>query len=455
MDHRTYQPKPGRPVNIPWGPLDCLALELPAEWPAPDVVCPDLGGVLANYAEALSSALENIVGLEPLCQLARPGTTVAIVVDDPSRWTPVREALPILLRAIHAAGVRREDVTISVGVGRHRGVDSAAMRARVGDEVADNYPCHSPPLDDPAHYVYLGQTPQGVPVRVFRPVAEANLRILVGSVLPHLQAGFGGGYKLIFPGCSHRSTLVALHGQGLKGHAGGLLGGDVAVNPMRIAIRAAAGLLPGLCLSISHLLGDQGQVLRVVAGHPDTVQDTLSDEARGRFQAPGALPADLVVAGNAPWPGDPMMSFKVLLQHRAAGKPGGVLAGFFWTDPAEIDRSFPMAAMKAIAATGAIGGFVARRGLELTDRIAAAVGSPASFMIRWARELVVDRTVLVYAPPLHERFGPCLGPVHLFADQRSLWQAAARTIRPDQHEAIRVRIFPRGGLTYASSSERL
>jgi hypothetical protein len=32
---------------------------------------------------------------------------------------------------------------------------------------------------------------------------------------------------------------------------------------------------------------------------------------------------------------------------------------------------------------------------------------------------------------------------------------AARTIRPDQHQAIRVRIFPRGGLTYASSSERL
>jgi lactate racemase len=453
MDHRSYQPGPGRPVVIPWGPLECLALELPADWPAPDVVCPDLSGVLANYAAALSSALERVVGLEPLGRLARPGTTVAIIVDDPSRWTPVREALPILLRAIHAAGVRREDVTISVGVGRHRGVDAAAMRDRIGGEVADIYPCHSPPVDNLANYVYLGQTPQGVPVRVFRPVAEADLRILVGSVLPHLQAGFGGGYKLIFPGCSHRSTLVALHGQGLGGDAGRLLGGDVEVNPMRVAIRAAAVLLRGPCLSISHLLGDQGQVLRVVAGHPDAVQETLSDEARSRFQAPPALPADLVVAGNSPWPGDPMMSFKVLLQHRAAGKPGGVLAGFFWTDPAEIDRSVPMAAMKAIRATGAIGGFVARRGLKLADRIAAAAGSPASFMIRWARELVVDRTVLVYAPPLHERFGPRLGPVRLFADQQSLWRVAAGAARPDRNEALRVRVFPRGGLTYAPSTE--
>ena len=45
-----------------------------------------------------------------------PGRSVAIVVDDPSRWTPVREAMPLVLARLHAAGVRHEDVTISVGV---------------------------------------------------------------------------------------------------------------------------------------------------------------------------------------------------------------------------------------------------------------------------------------------------------------------------------------------------
>ena len=54
-------------------------------------------------------------------------------------------------------------------------------------------------------------------MRVFRPVARASLRIMIGSVLPHLQAGFGGGYKLIFPGTSHRTTLGALHRQGIDG----------------------------------------------------------------------------------------------------------------------------------------------------------------------------------------------------------------------------------------------
>src|SRR5262249_29285131 len=154
---------------------------------------------------------------------------------------------------------------------------------------------------------------------------------------------------------------------GLGGDAGRLLGGDAEANPMRRAIRAAAVLL-GPCFSISHVLGAPGQVLHVAAGHPDPVQDLLAAEARRRFRATDAEPADVVVAGNHPWPGDPMQSFKVLLHHRAAGRPGGVLVGLFWTDPREIDRSFPLPSLRAIAATGAAGGWVIRRVLALAER---------------------------------------------------------------------------------------
>ena len=43
---------------------------------------------------------------------------------------PVREALPIVLGRLHAAGVRPEDITISVGVGRHHARGRPAMRKR-------------------------------------------------------------------------------------------------------------------------------------------------------------------------------------------------------------------------------------------------------------------------------------------------------------------------------------
>jgi len=276
-------------------------------------------------------------------------------------------------------------------------------------------------------------------------------------VLPHLQAGFGGGYKLIFPGTSHRSTLGALHHQGLgaQSDAAGLLGGDAASNPMRQAIHEAASKL-GPCWSISHLIGGLGQVFRVIAGHPEPVQDLLAAEARKRFCAPLAPAADLIVAGNDPWPGDPMQSFKVLLHHRAACRPGGVLVGLFWTDPVEIDRSFPIATLRSIAMTGALGGWTIRRFLPVAEWATAAAGSPAAFMLRWARELVVDRKVLVYAPPLYQRVGPRLGPVQLFGDQAALWQAAAAAL--GRHDralptgTLRLRVFPHGGLTYAHGS---
>ena len=448
-------------IAIPWGPEGTLELLLPSEGlfagAETCVIRPDTSGALKDYEAALARALDDPVEALRLEDQVTAGSSVAIVVDDPSRWTPVREALPIILQRLHGAGVRAEDVTISVGVGRHAAVDDVSMKRRVGDEIAGRYRCFSPPVDDLSAYDDLGKTPQGVPVRVFRPVARANLRIMVGSVLPHLQAGFGGGYKLIFPGTSHRTTLSGLHRQGIGGRTdpAGLLGEHSAGNTMRRAIHAAAELL-GPCWSVSHLSAGRGQVLRVVAGSPKRVQDILAEEAVRRLRAPEEGPADLVVAGNHPWPGDPMQSFKVLLHHRAACHSSGVLAGLFWTDPDEIDRSFPIKALRRIAATGRWGGWTIRRLLPMAHGIARAAGSPASFMMHWACELAVNRTILVYAPALVARIGPQLGPVQLFAEQGDLWQAAAAAITRGRAgntaEPVRIRVFPQGGLTYAPDS---
>jgi hypothetical protein len=442
-------------LELPWGPGSTLRLGLPAALAvdASDVIWPDLRGALDDYRGALDRALDAPVESARLEDTVGPGSTIAIVGDDPSRWTPVREALPIVLGRLHAAGVRIENVTISIGVGRHHAVDPASMRTRVGDEIAAAYRCFSPPVDDLSAYADLGTTDQGIPVRVFRPVADADLRIMIGSVLPHLQAGFGGGYKLIFPGTSHRTTLGALHRQGLTSDsdAARLLGGDAASNPMRLAIGQAAGML-GPSFSISHLIGGPHEVLRVSAGRPEPVQDVLSREAQQRFRAPSSVPADVIVVGNHPWPGDPMQSFKVLLHHREAAKPGGVLVGLFWTDLAEIDRSFPRAAMRLISAAGAPGGWAIRRLVPLVERVMSAAGSPSAFMLRWARELVVDRTVLVFSPALHDRLGPSLGPVCIFADLSELWTHALGSLGKGQDNPPSIRVFPQGGLTYVPST---
>jgi hypothetical protein len=442
----TPQP-PGRECTIPWGPRETLHLRFPDSWPAPSLQAADVTGAISDYPSALALALKAPLASATLSELAAQAGSAAIIADDPSRWTPVRSALPVVLEHLHAAGLKPENISISLGVGRHQRVDDHAMRQRLGDSAVDAYQCFSPPLDDSAQYDSLGITPLGVPVRVFQPVARARLRVLIGSVLPHLQAGFGGGFKLIFPGCSHRSTLGALHRQGLSHHADArrLLGGDPATNPMRLAIAQAAALLDGANFSIGHVMGAPSQVLHLACGDVDAVQARLSNDAQARYRRV-VEPARAVVVGNFPWPGDPMMSFKALINHLAAVQPNGVLIGCFWTDPAELERSLPTNVLKPIAASGRLGAALIRRGLRAADRAVTWLKHPSRFMLRWARELVADQTVLVLAPELAHRFGPCLGPVRLFSNQSDLWAAAEQALRkpPDS-----LAVFPYGGLTYS------
>jgi hypothetical protein len=436
-------------MRVPWG-AGFRHLAPPGRWPAFEVHAPDLAGAIEDYGAELERALDEPVGGGGrLGEGLEAGGRVAIVVDDPSRWTPVREALGVVLGRLRAAGVGDDRITISVGVGRHQAVDRSAMSRRVGAGVVERISCFSPPVDDLRAYVELGRVAGDVPVRVFGPVARADLRILIGSVLPHLQAGFGGGWKLIFPGTSHRTTLGALHRQGLEGGgAEGLLGSEMRCNPMRRVIREAAGLLPGRTISISHVLGAPGMIFRVAAGEVDAVQEALATEVRRRFAVSPEARSRVVVATNAPWPGDPMQSFKVLLNHRSACERGGALVGLFWTDPAELVRSMPLGALRGIAASGGAGGWLIRRGLTGAEGVLRLLNHPARFMVRWARELVVDRAVFILSPELRERLGRRLGPVRLHGDEGELWRDLERVVGLPE----RVQLYPWGGLSYVPAA---
>jgi hypothetical protein len=215
---------------------------------------------------------------------------------------------------------------------------------------------------------------------------------------------------------------------------------------MRAAIREAAGFLRGRTISISHVIGPPGTILAVSAGDVDLVQELLSAEVSRRFEATGAEPADVVIATSAPWPGDPMQSFKVLLNHRAACRKHGALVGLFWTDPAEVGRSFPVQALRGIAASGRAGAFAIQHGLRGAERVLTGLAHPSRFMVRWARELVIDRHVMIYSPQLRGVLGRRLGPVRLFDDLGELFASVCKSLRGDPYL---VRVFPCGGLSYA------
>jgi nickel-dependent lactate racemase len=59
--------------------------------------------------------------------------------------------------------------------------------------------------------IKVGISPDGVPVWVDRRVAEARIRIGIGSILPHPAAGCSGGAKIIVPGVAGEDTVASFH----------------------------------------------------------------------------------------------------------------------------------------------------------------------------------------------------------------------------------------------------
>ena len=84
----------------------------------------------------------------------------------------------------------------------------------------------------------------------------------------------------------------------------------------------------------------------MVAGDPERVQDLLAAEVSKRFHAPPSAPADLVIVGNHPGRATPCRASRLYFSTGRPADRGGVLVGLFWTDPAEIDRSFPIFALR-------------------------------------------------------------------------------------------------------------
>ena len=227
-----------RSVKVPWGPDGVLELTLPAGIPvaATEVVRPDLAGALEDYPAALERALDGsravAAGWRTWCGPGRAWRS----------WSTTPRAGPRSARPCRSScagstprGCAAEDVTISVGVGRHH------ARRRRGDETAGRrrrsrprYRCFSPPVDDLSAYVDLGTTsPRDPGPRLPAGGRGPTCAILIGSVLPHLQAGFGGGYKLIFPGRATEHARGPASPGPDRGRAtpGGLLGGDAGGQP--------------------------------------------------------------------------------------------------------------------------------------------------------------------------------------------------------------------------------
>jgi nickel-dependent lactate racemase len=207
---RTYM----KTVEMPWGAWyseETLALSFPDEW---EVQIQDIRAGTPMTSQALEEAFSHPIESESIAELAQAAKTAAIAVEDLTRPTPTALPLPVILRQLKEGGIKPDRVTIIMAVGAHRPMAWDDLVKKLSEPVVREY-CvvNHFPFENVLH---LGTSSRGTPVWINRHFLNADVKIGMGSVLPHGLAGYGGGAKIVAPGLAGIDTIEGNHRSGIS-----------------------------------------------------------------------------------------------------------------------------------------------------------------------------------------------------------------------------------------------
>src|SRR3990172_6302039 len=271
-----------------------LVLDFPDGWRVQGVGDQSLP---ALPAEGIRQRIQSPVSGLPLYQIAAGHRRAAILIDDLTRPTPVRDILPPLLAELARGGIGLSQVTLVVASGTHPPADEDALLKKLGGE---QYPWQAVVYHDSRSPMsYLGKTGRGTPLYLNPRVLECDLRIGVGCIYPHPAAGFSGGAKALVPGVAGAETIRSMpdHLQGARGR------GTDLDNEFRQEAEQIATQI-GLHFIVNATLNQQRQINAVFAG--DFIQAFRAgvDYARQFYTVEGRLEVDITIADMYPFDAD-------------------------------------------------------------------------------------------------------------------------------------------------------
>jgi len=164
---------------------------------------------IPDQKNVIEQSLNHPIGSGKLEEQVSPGMQIALMIDDITRPTPKKRLLSAVLNKLKKAGVPYRNIKIIVGLGTHRQMTDREIEAHIGRENIKDCELVNIDYKDASRFVNLGNSDNGTPIEVYREVVDADYKIAIGNIVPHIAAGWGGGAKMIQPGvCSERTTEV-------------------------------------------------------------------------------------------------------------------------------------------------------------------------------------------------------------------------------------------------------
>ncbi|MHB1006829.1 MAG: lactate racemase domain-containing protein [Chloroflexota bacterium] len=247
--------------------------------------------------EAMRAAVQNPIGSPCLSELARGKEKVVIIFDDLPKPTPVSRIAPFVLEELQAAGIADSQIRFICAPGTHRPLIYPEFVAKLGKEIVDRFPVFNHTIWE--NVVHVGTTSHGTEVRVNREFAACDLRIGIGSLIPHGLAGFGGGGKLVLPGVAGIDTIDSHHVKMAKSDDLSGQRGELEGNRFRLDIEEAARLA-GLHFKVDAVLNNKREVVGLFAGDFVAEHRVASKLATEVYYTEPIMGADVVVVNAYP-----------------------------------------------------------------------------------------------------------------------------------------------------------
>jgi nickel-dependent lactate racemase len=274
-----------------------LQVSLPSNWEVKHTIFKEAHPVRAGRQEMMIQALSKPIGAPKLEDLLKATSKVAIVVDDLTRHTPVKDLLPGLLEVIENKGVPKKNVTIVIGTGTHRPMDEKELSERLGEKVAKTYRVENHDARSNS-LVVMGELPAYGKISFNATVMKADVKIILGTIIPHVHAGFGGGPKNIMPAISNFETIrkhhlkTALDSKARVGIADG--------NPFLEDLMSIARLAR-ISFAVQCLNDSFGNVYDILAGDVFEVFQAGIRQQSGALGVPVAGKTDVTIVSAFPY----------------------------------------------------------------------------------------------------------------------------------------------------------
>jgi nickel-dependent lactate racemase len=293
--------------------------QIPPGWTVLQNAVSEESGTSLTIPEMVEKALAAPISSPRLSEIVHKDSKVALMVDDWARSTPVSQILPTLLEELRGGGAKSENIDIVVALGTHRVMPQKALAERLGETVFQLYRVsqHDCQVED---LVPVGRLSTGGEVKINPVVAQADVKIGVGSIVPHHINGFGGGAKIIMPGVSNFEA-VKEHHLHFTLHPGCYIG-NLETNPSyQESCRVAE--MAQITFIVNCVYNSRAEVVDMVAGHFQRAHLAGIERSKENYALRLDEPADVTIISAYPYVEAAQTVKPVIPASLLATKPGG------------------------------------------------------------------------------------------------------------------------------------